>query len=149
MNNYKTKYLKYKAKYLKLKGGDSDNSELSKGEKKISEKNPLFSIFMTNSLNPPPPTPESPNTPLSPNTPDNSPEPIAPNIILPSTPEEPQIPTTPTNIESSEEPQIPNTPTNIESSEISTVSKSYTTEIAGAMVGVSLISCLLINILKT
>lgn len=149
MNNYKTKYLKYKAKYLKLKGGGPDNYKPTPGDIERAKDNPLYLKYMKDSLDPDPTTPKSPNTPLSPNTPDNSPEPIAPNIILPSTPEEPQIPTTPTNIESSEEPQIPNTPTNIESSEISTVSKSYTTEIAGAMVGVSLISCLLINILKT
>ncbi len=120
MNNYKTKYLKYKTKYLKLKGGGLDNFELSKGEKRISENNPLYLKYMKDSLDPDPTTPKSPNTPLSPNTPDNSPEPIAPNIILHNAP-----------------PQIPN------------VSKSYTTEIAGAMVGVSIISCLLINILKT
>ena len=134
MNNYKTKYLKYKAKYLKLKGGGPDNYKPTPGDIERAKDNPLYLKYMKDSLDPDPTTPKSPDTPLSPNTPDNSPEPIAPNIILPSTPEE---------------PQIPNTPTNIESSEISTVSKSYTTEIAGAMVGVSLISCLLINILKT
>lgn len=122
MNNYKTKYLKYKAKYLKLKGGGQDNFKPTDGEKEIAKNNPLYLKYMKDSLDPDPTTPKSPDTPLSPNTPDNSPEPIAPNIILPNAPEEPQIPN---------------------------VSKSYTTEIAGAMVGVSLISCLLINILKT